>query len=321
MFVTVMSDKKYSRNPDAPKQNTNKLAYIMLAFFSIGFIALVLVAALSLLSAPIMGDCIAVVEINGEITTQSSPTSMFTQGSYGSYELSQKISELNDDENVAGVLLVINSPGGSVVGSDEIYRAVDSLDKPKVAYFREIAASGGYYISTPTDYIISEPNALTGSIGTVMYLAEFEELADKLGIHDRVIKSGAMKDIGNPMRNMTEDEENLLHLVIDEAFAGFKSKITMNRGSKLNYALYTQALDGRVLSATMAQKAGLVDELGSRDDALMKTAELANLSFEDASDIHVCKIRTSPESPGLFDMHSLIGGLFATDSVPSLKYR
>jgi len=317
-----MAEKKYSRDSRVPKKDNGKAAYIVLAFFSVGFIALLLIAFASMaLSVPIMGECIAVVEINGEITTQSVPSSMFTEGAYGSYEISQKISKLNDDSNIAGVLFIINSPGGSVVGSDEIYRAVDSLDKPTVAYFREMAASGGYYIATPTDYIISEPNALTGSIGTVMYLAEFSELADTLGIHDVVIKSGEMKDIGNPMRNMTEAEQNLLQEVIDEAFADFKSQIVADRGDKLNYPLYNQALDGRVLSGTMALEAGLVDELGSREDALAKTAELAGLSFTDPSDIQVCMVHTSPEPAGLFDMHTLINGLFASDSTPTLKYR
>jgi len=317
-----MAEKKYSRDSNVPKKDRNKAAYVVLVFFSVGFVALLLVAFASMaVSGPIVGDCIAVVEINGQISTQSIPASMFTEGAYGSYELSEKISDLNEDNNIAGVLLIINSPGGSVVGSDEIYRAVDSLNKPTVAYFREMAASGGYYIATPADYIISEPNALTGSIGTVMYLAEFGELADNLGIHDVVLKSGEMKDMGNPLRNMTEAEENLLQEVIDEAFADFKSKIVAERGDKLNYPLYNQALDGRVLSGTMAYEAGLVDELGSRDDALAKTAELAGLPFETTSDIQVCAIRTSPEPAGLFDMHTLIKGLFAAESAPTLEYR
>ncbi len=317
-----MAERKYSRNQSIGKKNDKKLPYLVLGFFTVGFLSLLFLAFFSLVaSGPLMGECVAVVEINGEITTQTISPSIFSEGVYGSYEISRKIYELDDDDNIAAVLFVINSPGGSVVGSDEIYRAVDSLDKPTVSYFREVAASGGYYIATPTDYIISEPNALTGSIGTVIYLAEFSELADSIGIKDNIIKSGEMKDIGNPMRNMSEAEHALLQEVILEAFDDFKSKIVDNRGDKLNYPLYNQALDGRVLSGKMAYEAGLVDGLGSRDDALMKAADFAGLEYETVSDINICTVRTAPEPAGLFDMHSLLDGLFAQDSVPTLQYR
>ena len=316
-----MSERKYSRTSKEKKEGT-KLPYLVLAFFSLGFIALVAIALVSIaLEGPFMGQCIAVVELNGEITTDSMPASLFSEGSYGSYELSRKIYGLNEREEISAVLLVVNSPGGSVVASDEIYRAVDSLDKPTVAYFREMAASGGYYVSTPADYIISEPNALTGSIGTVMYLMEFSELADIIGVKEVAITSGEMKDIGNPLRNMTDDEHALLHELIMESFQDFKSKITTHRGNKLNYPYFNEILDGRVLSGRMALKAGLVDGLGSREDAIMMAADLAGIEYESVSDIETCVIRTSPESAGLFDMHSLLDGILAEDSTPSLQYR
>lgn len=316
-----MTERKYSRTSKEKNEGT-KLPYLVLAFFSLGFIALVAIALVSImLDGPFMGQCVAVVELNGVITTESIPTSMFSEGSYGSYELSRKIYALNEREEISAVLLVVNSPGGSVVASDEIYRAVDSLDKPTVAYFREVAASGGYYVSTPADYIISEPNALTGSIGTIMYLMEFSELADNIGVKEITVTSGEMKDIGNPLRNMTEEEHALLYELVMESFQDFKSKITTHRGDKLNYPYFNEILDGRVLSGRMALKAGLVDELGSREDALMIAADLAGLEYESVSDIETCVIRTAPESAGLFDMHSFLDGIFAKDTSPSLQYR
>jgi len=317
-----MSEKKYSRSKSAVSKDDKKVPYLVLAFFSLGFIAIILVAVFSMsISSPLAGDCVAVLEINGEITTQSVPTSLFSEGVYGSYELANQIDSINDDEHIGAAVFIINSPGGSVVASDEIYRSIDSVDKPTVSYFREMAASGGYYIATPTDYIVSEPNALTGSIGTVMYLMEFADLADKIGVGDVVIKSGEMKDMGNPMRNMTSAEEDVLNTIVLEAFDDFKYKITSNRGDKLDYTLYNQALDGRVLSGTMAYEAGLVDELGSRETAIMHAADLAGIPYESADDINLCYIRTSPEPAGLFDMHSFIDGLFAGESAPSLTYR
>ncbi len=316
-----MTERNYSRTSKENKEGT-KLPYLVLAFFTLGFIALVVIALVSIaFEGPFMGECVAVVELNGEITTESMPASIFSEGTYGSYELSRKIQALNEREEIGAVLLVVNSPGGSVVASDEIYRAVDSLDKPTVAYFREVAASGGYYVSTPADYIISEPNALTGSIGTIMYLTEFSELADKIGVRDIAVKSGEMKDIGNPLRNMTEEEYALLHELVMESFQDFKSRITTHRGDRLKYPYFNEVLDGRVISGRMALQAGLVDELGSREDALMMAADLAGIEYESALDIETCTIRTTPESAGLFDMHSLLDGIFAADTMPSLQYR
>lgn len=319
-----MAERKYSRaaGEGKSKGSDNRLPYIILGFLAVGFIVLVVAALISLsFDGPILGECVAVVELNGEITTQSLPASIFADGTYGSYELSKKISALDEHEEVASVLLIVNSPGGSVVASDELYRAVDSLEKPTVAYFREVAASGGYYVSVPSDHIISEPNALTGSIGAVMYLTEFSELAENIGVRDVVVKSGEMKDIGNPLRNMTEEEYALLSEVVMESFRDFKSKITDHRGDKLNYARFNQVLDGRVLSGRMAFEAGLVDELGSRDDALMKAADLAGLEYESVSDIEVCRVRTKPEPAGFFDMHSFLDGVLASGQSPSLQFR
>lgn len=308
-----MVQRTYVR--DSGKKKGSRLPYFVFGFFALGFIALIIIAFAGLaMNGPLGGDCVAVVEINGAITTDSVPSSMFSEGVYGSYEISRQISSLNDKDEVKSVLLVVNSPGGSIVASDEIYRAVDSLEAPTVAYFREMAASGGYLVSLPSDYIISEPNALTGSIGVIMYLYQFGELADKLGIEEVVIKSGEMKDIGNPMRNMTQEEYALLEEAAMEMFDDFESRVRAQRGERLNNALFAQALDGRVLTGRMALKAGLVDELGSREDALMKAADLGGIEYGSVSDITVCRVRTSPEPAGLFDVGSLMQEFFASSS-------
>jgi protease-4 len=316
-----MEEKKYPRTP-AENKGRSSLPLLVAGFFGIGFILLILIAFLALTAeGPSFGDkCVAVVEIEGDITTASSPSSIFSDGTYGSYEIGQRISGLNSREDVASVLFIINSPGGSVVAGDELYRSIDSLNKPRVSYFREMGASAAYYIATPTDYIVSEPNALTGSIGVVMYGYEFGELARRLGISDVVIKSGEMKDMGNPMRNMTEEETALLQSAVDEIFKNFRETIEKNRGSRLNRALFNQALDGRVLTGTMALEAGLVDAVGSREDAISKAAELGGIEYESASDVPLCEIRTRPEPAGLFDMGAFIEGFLASPQ-PSLSVR
>jgi len=306
-----MNASRYSRKEPEKKSGENKIPYFALALISLGFIAVFVAAVLSVSSAtqPLFGKCVAVVEIEGVLTTASTPSTMFSEGTYGSYDIAKKIEALGGREDVGAVLLVVNSPGGSVVAADEIYDAVDSLDKPKVAYFREVAASGGYLISAPADYIISEPNALTGSIGVILELYEVSGLMEKIGVSSTPVKSGEMKDIGSPFRNMTAEEEALLGDAVNETFQQFVSTIREERAGKLNAELFNQALDGRVLTGRMAKKAGLVDELGSRDDALAKAADLGGIEYESVSDIPVCMVATRPQSAGLFDMSSFIDGL------------
>lgn len=319
-----MEEGRYSRKEQGKKQTENRIPYYALALITLGFIAVFIAAIFSISSAtqPLFGKCVAVVEINGVLTTESAPSTMFSEGQYGSYEIAKKIEGLDSREDVASMLMIVNSPGGSVVASDEIYDAVDGLQKPKVAYFRETAASGGYLVSAPADYIISEPNALTGSIGVILELYQFTGLLEKVGVTSTPVKSGEMKDIGSTFRNMTPAEEALLGEAVNETFQQFVSTVREQRAGKLNAELFNQALDGRVLTGRMAKKAGLVDELGSRDDALAKAAELGGIDYESVSDIPVCVVATKPQSAGLFDISSFIDGL-KTQGITqvSLNYR
>ena len=244
---------------------------------------------------------------------------MAAEGSAGSYEISKRIEEINEREDVAAVLFVINSPGGSVVATNEIYRAVNGLEKPKVAYFREVAASGGYYIATPADYIISEPDALTGSIGVIMSTYEMGELLEKIGVREVAIKSGEMKDIGSPFRNMTDEEKELLGAAVQEIFEEFKAVVLEHRGDKINRAMFEEITDGRVLTGRMALRAGLVDAVGSREDALRKAAELGGIEYE--GEVPTCEIDVSGTQTGLFSMNSILGGLEAGDSGYRVEYR
>lgn len=319
-----MNESKYSRKETEKKSAENKIPYYALALISLGFIAVFVAVLVSVSSStqPLFGKCVAVVEIDGVLTTASTPSTMFSEGTYGSYDIAKKIESLDSREEVASVLMVVNSPGGSVVAADEIYDAVDALDKPKVAYFREVAASGGYLISAPTDYIISEPNALTGSIGVILEIYEVSGLLQTLGVSSTPVKSGEMKDIGSPFRNMTAQEQALLGDAVNETFQQFVSTVRKDRAGKLNAELFNQALDGRVLTGRMAKKAGLVDELGSRDTALAKAADLGGIEYASVSDIPVCAVSTRPQSAGLFDMSSFIDGLKGQGITQvSLNYR
>lgn len=318
----MAEDASYRRKGEKEKPGKkNYSLYIMVAFISLGFIFLMIFGLVALASGTKnpFGKCVGVVEINGEITTADATSSLFSAGSAGSYEISKKIEKINERDDVAAVLLVVNSPGGSVVGTNEIYRAVDGLKKPKVAYFREVAASGGYYIATPADYIVSEPDALTGSIGVIMSTYEVSELFQKLGINEVAIKSGEMKDIGTPFRNMTEAEKELLGAAVQEIFEEFKGVILEHRGDKINRAMFDEITDGRVLTGRMALAAGLVDAVGSREDALKKAAELGGIQYE--GEVPTCEIDVSSTQAGLFSMGSILGGAESQGSGYKVEYR
>jgi protease-4 len=180
------------------------------------------------------------------------------------------------------------------------------MDKPTVSYFREVAASGAYYIAAGTDHIVSEPNALTGSIGVVATFTDMSGLFENLGVNVTAVTSGVHKDIGNPARPMTESEYNITKALVDEVFSEFKQIILDNRANRLDPVLFPQALDGRILSGRQAKSAGLVDELGSKKDAVKKAADLANLSYESVDEIRVCNVKTFGDEAGLINAEAFL---------------
>jgi protease-4 len=274
-------------------------------FLILGFIVLIAVfVGFAALLPTVAGKCVAVVNIDVPITIEGAPTTLFSPGYLGSEEYAEIFETLDTRDDVGAVVIVFNSPGGSVVATREIYSAVNEMDKPTVSYFREVAASGAYYVAAGTDYIVSDPDALTGSIGVVATFADMSGLLDQLGINVTSITSGKHKDIGSPTRPLTEEEYNITVALIDEIFVEFKQIVIDNRGAKLDPVLFAKALDGRILSGRQAKTIGLVDETGNKKDAIMKAASLANISYTTYDDIRVCKVSSNPEDAGLFSAQS-----------------
>ncbi|NJN44224.1 MAG: signal peptide peptidase SppA [Anaerolineae bacterium] len=125
------------------------------------------------------------------------------------------------DQDVEAILLIVNSPGGSVVASDVIYNELQNVQKPIVVLFGETAASGGYYISMAGDYIIANPNSLVGSVGVISTFPNAEELLEKVGVEMNVVISGEAKDFGSLYREMTPEELAYWQSLIDETYEGF----------------------------------------------------------------------------------------------------
>jgi protease-4 len=275
---------------------------LIVVFFAI----VLLFFAFSSLVPSVTGKCVAVVDIDQELSVDGVQPSLFTAGVPGSEDIANAVRDLNKRDDVGAVLFVVNSPGGSVVATREIYDAIKTLDKPKVSYLREVAASGGYYVASGADYIISDPDALTGSIGVITTVTDMSGLLDKIGVNVTAITSGPHKDIGSEFRNMTPEEQVILQTLINETYDEFRSIVLENRKGKLDMAKFDEITDGRVLSGRQAAKVGLVDQVGSKRDAILKAAQLANITAETADDVRLCPVTTLPSGSG---------GLFSADSI------
>ena len=227
-------------------------------------------------SGILQGGCVGVVQIDGEIIANDVQDSLFSSGQAGSEQIAKQIEDADGRSDVKAILLVVNSPGGSVVASNEIYRAVKATKKPTVAYFREMAASGGYEAAVGSDYIVSEPDALTGSIGAKMTLTQLSGLFEKIGYNETTIESGELKDIGTYTREMTPKEREILQAIVNESFEEFKNIVIENRQGKLDMQKFNdEVLDARVLTGRQAYRLGLVDALGSKKDAIEKASKMA----------------------------------------------
>jgi len=170
-------------------------------------------------------------------------------------------------DSTVAVVLRIDSPGGGVAPSQEIYDAVWRVRerKPVVASLGGVAASGGYYVASAANLILADPGTITGSIGALMEVPYYAPLAEKVGVSEEVVKSGRFKDAGHPLRRMTADERALLQGMVDDVLAQFVAAVARGRG--MEPARVRELADGRIYSGAQAQAAGLVDELGGLEAA------------------------------------------------------
>lgn len=189
-------------------------------------------------------------------------------------EVVKNLSKFRQSRNIKAIVLRIDSPGGGVAVSQEIYseiQRVKKTGKPIFASMGSIAASGGYYIAVPCDRIFANPGTITGSIGVIMEMPNFEELLRKIGVYFMVIKSEEHKDIGSPFRKMSDVEKQLLKDVIDDVYNQFVEAIILERGMKKEDIL--KIADGRIITGKQAMELGLIDELGDFQDVIYAVAK------------------------------------------------
>jgi protease-4 len=192
----------------------------------------------------------------------------------------RQIDEFTDDESIRAVVIRIESPGGGVVPSQEIYQAIKELRKKKrvVASMGSLAASGGYLIACSAEKIVANPGTITGSISTIMHFANAQDLLKKIGLKASSIQSGKYKDIGSPAREMTADEKAILQSVVDDTHEQFLNVVATCR--KIPKETLRSIADGRIFTGQQAKKIGLVDEIGDQRYAVRLVSKMAGLVGE-----------------------------------------
>ncbi len=208
---------------------------------------------------------IGVIEVLGPITT--------------SKQVVQDLKTFERDESIKAIVLRVDSPGGGVGPSQEIYAAIKALkNKPVVVSMGSVAASGGYYVAAPAAHVFANPGTITGSIGVIMEFPDIANLLEKIGLNRRVIKSGQFKDIGSPVREMTTAEQELLQNLIDDVYLQFVEAVASGRNMDID-AVKALA-DGRIFSGRQAKELGLVDELGGLQAAIEYSARRVGIVGE-----------------------------------------
>ncbi len=230
-----------------------------------------------------VGDKLGVLEVEGPIVDAR--------------RMIEQIKEFRDHSNIKAVVLRIDSPGGGVGPSQEIYAELLRLaeEKPLVVSMGSVAASGGYYLAVAGERIFANPGTITGSIGVIMSFPNYQELMGKVGIQTEVVKSGRFKDIGSATRTFSEADRGLLQEMIDDVHQQFVEAISVGRHMPVDRL--QPFVDGRIFTGRQAKEVGLIDELGTLSDAIKYAASVAGI--DDDPDL----VYPEPEKINLIDRY------------------
>ncbi len=229
----------------------------------IGGVVAITVHRSGLEAAKADGPLVGIVEVSGMITDAK--------------DVLEDLKEMREDESIRAIVLRIDSPGGAVAPSQEIFRAVRQTVEHKkvVASMGTVAASGGYYAAAATNGIVASPGTITGSIGVIMGYTNFRDILDKIGLTPVIIKSGEMKDLGSPLREMSAAERDLLQRLSDRIHHQFIRDVAQGRAMEEDRV--AALADGRIYTGEEARDLGLVDRLGNLEDAVAWAGELAGI--------------------------------------------
>lgn len=255
------------------------------------------------LPGPQIGPGVGIVRIEGPIqmTGVRSPVSVIQWAE----DIIRRLDELGKNDDIRAVVVRINSPGGTVGASQEIYEKIWKLRKkkiPLVASMGDLAASGGYYVASACDYIVANHGTLTGSIGVIAVSPNLRRLFEKIGIDMNVIKSGRYKDILSSFREITPEERRLIQEIIDSSYRKFLKDVA--KGRQMNESDIEPVADGRVMSGVTALRYKLIDMIGTFEDAVEKAQQMAKLS----EDSPIYDEGRSPLEQLLFKIGTMFGG-------------
>jgi protease-4 len=224
------------------------------------------------------GEGVAVIRISGVIVAGESGFSILGGEATGSDDIVDEIDRAIEDGSAKAILLRINSPGGSAAGSQEIYNAIVRAKEAKkivVASMADVAASGGYYVACPADVIFADPATVTGSIGVISTHQNIGGLLKKIGVETEIIKSGKLKDMGQPTGPLSDEARQVITALIHQVYGQFVQAVASGRKMKKEAVL--ALADGRIYTGEQAKQNGLIDELGGMSEALAEAGKRAGI--------------------------------------------
>ncbi|OQY02001.1 MAG: signal peptidase [Desulfobacteraceae bacterium 4572_130] len=263
----------------------------------------IFIASTSLISSNIINVSnsngnVGIIEIKGIITS--------------SKEIIQNIKEFKENDSIKAIVLRVDSPGGGVAPSQEIYREIIKLKKKKkvVASFGAVAASGGYYIASASDSIVANPGTITGSIGVIMEYVNIEDIVKKIRLIPIVIKSGEFKDMGSPVRPLKDKERKIFQNIVNEIHTQFVRDVALGR--KIDQRKIAKLADGRIYTGEQALAYNLVDKIGNLSDAIAFAGKLAEIKKDEIKAVYPKKDKMS-SIKDLF--HSLLKDAYISSTV------
>lgn len=308
--ILSQSMDRYSHRPKEIRSNRFGCLIAALAgigaFFVACFIFFSILVAVAVLrtsgAVSQISDRIAVIHIEGEIGTV---------GGVNAEEVLKSLKKAEIDKSVKAVVLRIDSPGGAAAASQEIAGFITKMKKPVVASVGNSAASGAYWIASACDYIVCNPASSLGSIGVIVTIPNFEELAKKIGVKYLVIYKGKFKDLGNPMREVTKEERALLERHVNEIYEQFIEFVAIHR--KLQKSRVENLATGEVFTGAEAVKLGLADKTGDFYTAVDQAKRLAKIKGEpeivdyDAIPYYLKELqRFFPISKNVLDIYKMV---------------
>jgi protease-4 len=275
-----------------------KLCLILLGLFLFVVVVSALIALLSEGDGISLREKVALVHVEGPIFEAKSAV--------------DEIKEYLSDSSIKAIIVRVDSPGGGVAASQEIFASVKraASEKSVVVSMGSVAASGGYYISAPATRILANPGTITGSIGVILEIPNVEGLMDKVGVRTEVIKSGKHKDLASAFRTMSDEDRRVLQNVIDDVYEQFIEDVAAARD--LGVDEVRGMADGRIYTGRQALELGLIDELGGLEEAIKLSAELTGIEGEP-------QVVTKEEEFSLIDFLKGKVAVRFPDVIPSMK--